>query len=554
MKKVREKLKKVGVLFIAGLLCFNSFAAIVSDNDGSAFITKAEFDSLKNDFQAQIDSYNTSIDNKIDGAIAAYLAGIRVSKTETQNIFLYKQKVVSARNNVEINWEEGNMQFGGNLTVARNPGGTGQNYLTGSLFVQWPGVTATNFKEILVEGAFNNSYGIFKSFSYTKQKLTVTGVNQADSTGFGTDWSVAGGRVRLSPLSSWANVTDYGSDANKGTSLSSYSGSEYPDGIIRMNGQMHPSYNTGFYAFIPWSGSVWQREVGNTIYDCVICTPTTNTAGGFSRNDVVNSFYNDSSSINGYSGRRHTSVTDGTGNIVNGEGSTTWTMKQTNTTRVNNAVTAGPLAINSTRGTGATITKMYYGFTNIPKGWHHLCTELYDEYIDDLKVADPGTLPTVTITPREGSTSAAKEHLLLTAGYPLVYAKKGQKLTYQLEFSESKPIDVWMKVGAFQTKYNGSNIGVNNDNQGNWISGNLGPGVTGTYVKNGTKDPDTAKRSNFKNCFTIDATKGLSDITFEMPRTGYVFMKWGYNNGTNDGTTGGGILIPAKTIKVTTDD
>ena len=260
MKKVREKLKKVGVLFIAGLLCFNSFAAIVSDNDGSAFITKAEFDSLKNDFQAQIDSYNTSIDNKIDGAIAAYLAGIRVSKTETQNIFLYKQKVVSARNNVEINWEEGNMQFGGNLTVARNPGGTGQNYLTGSLFVQWPGVTATNFKEILVEGAFNNSYGIFKSFSYTKQKLTVTGVNQADSTGFGTDWSVAGGRVRLSPLSSWANVTDYGSDANKGTSLSSYSGSEYPDGIIRMNGQMHPSYNTGFYAFIPWSGSVWQRE------------------------------------------------------------------------------------------------------------------------------------------------------------------------------------------------------------------------------------------------------------------------------------------------------
>ena len=39
MKKVREKLKKVGVLFIAGLLCFNSFAAVVSDNDGSAFIT-----------------------------------------------------------------------------------------------------------------------------------------------------------------------------------------------------------------------------------------------------------------------------------------------------------------------------------------------------------------------------------------------------------------------------------------------------------------------------------------------------------------------------------
>ena len=54
-------------------------AAVVSDNDGSAFITKAEFDSMKNDFQSQIDQYNTSIDSKIDGAIGAYLSGIRIS-------------------------------------------------------------------------------------------------------------------------------------------------------------------------------------------------------------------------------------------------------------------------------------------------------------------------------------------------------------------------------------------------------------------------------------------------------------------------------------------
>ena len=56
-------------------------AAVVSDNDGSAFITKAEFDSLKNNFQAQLDSYNSSIDSKIDSAIASYLAGITVEKS-----------------------------------------------------------------------------------------------------------------------------------------------------------------------------------------------------------------------------------------------------------------------------------------------------------------------------------------------------------------------------------------------------------------------------------------------------------------------------------------
>ena len=81
MKKIKGKLKMVGAFLIIMLLCFNNFAAIVSDNDGSAFITKAEFDSLKNSFRAQIDTYNTSIDAKIDGAIAAYLAGIKTSKS-----------------------------------------------------------------------------------------------------------------------------------------------------------------------------------------------------------------------------------------------------------------------------------------------------------------------------------------------------------------------------------------------------------------------------------------------------------------------------------------
>ena len=81
MKKIKRMLKRVVAAFATLLLCINSFAAIVSDNDGSAFITKAEFDSLKNSFQAQIDTYNTSIDAKIDGAIAAYLAGIKTSKS-----------------------------------------------------------------------------------------------------------------------------------------------------------------------------------------------------------------------------------------------------------------------------------------------------------------------------------------------------------------------------------------------------------------------------------------------------------------------------------------
>ena len=70
------------------LLSIESFAAVVSDNDGSAFITKAEFDSLKNNFQNQIDQYNTSIDSKIDGAIASYLAGIKTVVSEPSKVLV----------------------------------------------------------------------------------------------------------------------------------------------------------------------------------------------------------------------------------------------------------------------------------------------------------------------------------------------------------------------------------------------------------------------------------------------------------------------------------
>lgn len=76
-------LKKIIAFIIIITISFDCLAAAVSDNDGSAFITKSEFDSLKNDFQAQIDQYNTSIDSKIDTAIAAYLAGIKVSTKTT---------------------------------------------------------------------------------------------------------------------------------------------------------------------------------------------------------------------------------------------------------------------------------------------------------------------------------------------------------------------------------------------------------------------------------------------------------------------------------------
>jgi hypothetical protein len=78
--KKNKKINMLISLFLVTIISLESFAVAVSDNDGSAFISKAEFDSLKNNFQSQIDQYNTSIDSKIDEAIASYISGIRVSK------------------------------------------------------------------------------------------------------------------------------------------------------------------------------------------------------------------------------------------------------------------------------------------------------------------------------------------------------------------------------------------------------------------------------------------------------------------------------------------
>ena len=62
-------------LFIVAFMNINTFAA-VSGNDGSAFVTKAEYDALINTFNEQMDNYENSIVSKIDGAIANYLASL----------------------------------------------------------------------------------------------------------------------------------------------------------------------------------------------------------------------------------------------------------------------------------------------------------------------------------------------------------------------------------------------------------------------------------------------------------------------------------------------
>ena len=95
-------IEKIFIMLIIFCMTCVNYAAIVSDNDGSAFITKAEYDSLKNNFQSELDGYNQNIDNKIDAAIASYIAGIKVDKEVDMNSLIDKEGVYG--NKIDLKW------------------------------------------------------------------------------------------------------------------------------------------------------------------------------------------------------------------------------------------------------------------------------------------------------------------------------------------------------------------------------------------------------------------------------------------------------------------
>ena len=88
MKKFSKIGKRVLALFIVALLNINTYATTATQ-DGSAFVTKAEFDSLMKDFNSAMDVYQSSLNSKIDNAVSQYLAGMASSyKSKTTPLFI----------------------------------------------------------------------------------------------------------------------------------------------------------------------------------------------------------------------------------------------------------------------------------------------------------------------------------------------------------------------------------------------------------------------------------------------------------------------------------
>ena len=137
-------------------MSIDSFGAIVSDNDGSAFITKAEFDSKVNEFNTEINRYETSIDAKLQGAISSYVEGIRIQDRPT---ILYDKlrNVIGNKNPYFLNSATtGSSSLSSNVVINKN-----KNYSTAYKVedVKVPRLLNTTIKiKVYNSAALNNSW------------------------------------------------------------------------------------------------------------------------------------------------------------------------------------------------------------------------------------------------------------------------------------------------------------------------------------------------------------------------------------------------------------
>ena len=119
-----RQLKKILILWLVLSHSFTVCASVVSDYDGAAFTTKAEFEALKSSFNTQIETYNTSIDSKVDGMVAAYLDGLSVLKPRTITPFVEVSGSKPTIYSRQPQYEQISSQFWNDLTCCITSFGT----------------------------------------------------------------------------------------------------------------------------------------------------------------------------------------------------------------------------------------------------------------------------------------------------------------------------------------------------------------------------------------------------------------------------------------------
>ncbi|MBR1453897.1 MAG: hypothetical protein IJ593_04560 [Lachnospiraceae bacterium] len=539
MKKSTRIVKRLLALFLVVLMSINTFAAVVGDNDGAAFITKAEFDSLKNDFQNQLDRYNSSIDNKIDGAIALYLAGINISKTQKVNVIGYvSEGVLSPRAMDDLKWVEGRIKWTGKLFNVRQLQTnveTGLNSTGGMTRLEWAGGTPSSFKETGIKNinwtGGNAEWAGYCENVYSMKTQTVSENHKRNLSAPWTNFYILLNEGMYAVSSSASNHDDL-PDRDDMLHWASY------------GSNAGTAFNMSFGYILGSDASIVRYSQSLPKNLSIISTPIMNQNSHFVNQDGITDWCNDVASNLSYH-TEYTDMQDIWGDCLwggwvwypdkNASWNTlhsyiyaqAWTNNPDDVTTGSDAVQLLPgiFGYGSVRKTGLTNPTAYcypyIGFINVVNDWNDLWLSKYDGYIVDMKKYDSAL--------NTHLDSSGSEHLSIGAGLPICFAMSGDKIKIPLQLLDTGSHDVWIKVGSFSKT-----------------------------VAPQSDDDCITDFESLNNCVlnpsnkSITVASGVTGVVqFEMKKSGYVFLKWSLSG---NGNKGGGLFMPPETVEVTSEN
>ena len=506
MKKSTRIVKKLLALFLVVLMSINTFGAVVSDNDGSAFITKAEFDSLKNDFQSQIDQYNTSIDAKIDGAISSYLAGINVSTAESKaNLSYVEEGITSVRaNDADITWKEGILHYDVDMyqVMASEPYGMEIG------LIKMSSKSATSFRDpAIVNLDRTNGYAIWKGLCESTY----------DVSGMGSDHNV---NYYTSGFANDAYVIPYIGFQKRENGSSEDTSGNY---MLRFGtSESKTSATNPNRIGSKWENTVINRDTANTKYSNIILTPPSAEFKRFVDYDSFLDFQNDTDATG------HTEITDASDWVYSASTqSSMLPINSTFTVHNKNRISADDWAASARRSgrPNSAFWFPFFGFVSEIQNWNELATSKYDNLVGNITEYKND----LTIYQDKNN----EKHLMISAGAPIVEAKVEDVIQIDLEFADkTKDYDVWFKWNGWK-----KNDAIEVD--GTVVNRNM---ITSD------KRGDTPYASGTYGSKSIKVTNGVGTVYVKAEERGYLFMKWSFSG--NSGA-GGGTWMPPKTVNVT---
>ncbi|MBR1454807.1 MAG: hypothetical protein IJ593_09250 [Lachnospiraceae bacterium] len=507
MKK-STKLKKIMALFLVVLINIEGFAAVVSDNDGSSFITQAEFDSLKNEFFSKINSFEKNIDVKITNAIAMYVANAKQSKKETRTKVTSGDKWTFYSTAEYPTYAEGKPYVHGNSVKghAANLNDTNTSHTQDWIAVVIPGKTAyktnggfkKNFVTNVKKGKSNSFageryYAAYDGYYINEgEDITLGGWNGSISTSdwlwtTSTSWSILfNGSWTFANLALPASlyaIYDIHEDSPYGRAGVDLRG----QAAARIVGTKTVSNNISIWNDISdsrWYDSDMKNRVGITATTPAIMRIGTGT-------DFTNWWADVAGTTSmSYIGFRLEYNSGGywTSHSYGGDGV------------VAKAISSYGYANTSYSNTGESYLKM----ANDPNGlqWKFLWTSLTDGAATSIvsSLTDSTIKDTIKARCRGALIydNNSKPHLSMNAGFPFLIVKKGEKVDWRFSVSDTTHAIVVARYGPFSP--------------------------TGNPLTECDVEFTNGRTSN-KKYFDAYST-GTNSIKFEAKENGMIFLKW----------------------------